>query len=157
MILIWLLTILAAVPVLAQNGDKAGESQAPPSMEIPPAPPLSPADALKSFRLQPGFRIELVASEPQIEAPVEIEFDTAGNMFVLEMRPFMPNVEGRGEDQRTGRVTLLSDTNGDGRFDTNTVFADNLLMPRAIAPVRGGLLIAEPPVLWFFRDTDRDG
>ena len=157
MIWIWLLMFFSAVPVLAQNGDKAGETQAPPAMKIPPAPPLSPEEALKTFRIQPGFRIEVVAAEPQIEAPVEIEFDAAGNMFVLEMRPFMQNVEGRGEDQRTGRVTLLSDTDRDGRFDTNTVFADNLLMPRAIAPVRGGLLIAEPPVLWFFRDTDRDG
>src|SRR5688572_6000319 len=157
MIWICLLMLISAVPLVAQNGDKAGETQAAPSMEIPAAPPLAPEEALKTFRIQPGFRIEVVAAEPQIEAPVEIEFDAAGNMFVLEMRPFMPNVEGRGEDQRTGRVTLLSDTDRDGRFDTNTVFADNLLMPRAIAPVRGGLLIAEPPVLWFFRDTDRDG
>jgi glucose/arabinose dehydrogenase/mono/diheme cytochrome c family protein len=157
MIWIWLVMFFVAVPVVAQNGDKAGETQAPPTMEIPPAPPLSPEEALKSFRIQPGFRIELVAAEPQIEAPVEIEFDAAGNMYVLEMRGFMPNVEGRGEDQRTGRVTLLSDTNGDGRFETQRIFAENLLMPRAMAVVRGGLLIAEPPVLWFFRDADGDG
>jgi glucose/arabinose dehydrogenase/mono/diheme cytochrome c family protein len=149
----------AVVPLFAQSGDKAGEVQAPPpsTMQIPPAPPLSVDDALKTFRLQPGFKIEVVASEPQIETPVEIEFDPAGNMYVLEMRAFMPNVEGRGEDQRLGRVTFLTDTNSDGRMDTHTVFADNLLMPRAIAHVRGGLLIAEPPTLWFFRDTDGDG
>ena len=126
-------------------------------MNIPPAPPLSVDDALKSFRLQPGFEIEVVASEPMIETPVEIEFDEAGRMFVLEMRDFMPNVDGKGEDQRNGRVTLLEDADGDGRMDKHTVFAGDLLMPRAIAVVRGGLLVAEPPVLWFFRDTDGDG
>ena len=156
--LIWSL-IFTAIPLFTQSGDKAGEVQAPPpaSLQIPPAPPLSVDDALKTFHIQPGFKIEVVASEPQIETPVEIEFDPAGNLYVLEMRAFMPNVEGRGEDQRLGRVTFLTDTNSDGRMDTHTVFADNLLMPRAIAHVHGGLLIAEPPILWFFRDTDGDG
>jgi mono/diheme cytochrome c family protein/glucose/arabinose dehydrogenase len=158
--LIWsLLIFAAALPLFAQNGDKQDEVQAPPpaTLMIPPAPPLSVEEALKTFKLQPGFRIEVVASEPMVEAPVEIEFDAAGNLYVLEMRGFMPNVEGRGEDQRVGRVSLLTDTNFDGRMDKHAIFADNLLMPRAIAPVRGGLLIAEPPMLWFFRDTDGDG
>ena len=156
---IWSYLLFAAVPLLAQSGDKADEVQAPPpaSMKIPPAPPLTVEQSLHTFRLQPGFKIEVVASEPMIEAPVEIEFDAEGRMYVLEMRSFMPNVEGKGEDRRAGRVSLLADTNNDGRMDTQTVFAENLLMPRAIAPVRGGLLIAEPPTLWFFRDTDGDG
>lgn len=146
-------------PLLAQQGDKAGEQQAPPpaSMKIPPAPPLSVEDALKAFKLQPGFEISAVASEPMIEAPVEIEFDGAGRMYVLEMRGFMPTVEGKGEDQRNGRVTLLEDADEDGRMERHTIFADGLLMPRAIALVRGGLLVAEPPMLWFLRDTNGDG
>jgi glucose/arabinose dehydrogenase/mono/diheme cytochrome c family protein len=126
-------------------------------MDIPPAPPLTVEEALKSFKLQPGFRVEAVASEPQIEAPVEIEFDPAGNMYVLEMRGFMPNVDGKGEDQRVGRISLLADKDDDGRMESATVFADDLLMPRAIAQVRGGLLVAEPPNLWFFKDLDGDG
>ena len=149
----------AGISVFAQSGDKEGEVQAPPpaTMKIPASPALSVEEALRSFKLQPGFRIEVVASEPQIETPVEIEFDPAGHMYVLEMRAFMPNVEGKGEDQPIGRVTRLSDRDADGRMETQTVFADNLLMPRAIAHVRGGLLIAEPPNLWFFKDTDGDG
>ena len=151
--------LLVCVPVLAQRGDRAGETQAPPpeSMEIPSAPPLSVEEALKTFRLQPGFEIEVVAADPMIEAPVEIEFDERGRMYVLEMRGFMPNVEGKGEDQRNGRVSLLEDTDGDGRMDKSTVFAEGLLMPRAIGVTRGGLLVAEPPTLWFFRDTNGDG
>src|SRR5688572_33507542 len=115
-----LCVLLCAAPVCAQRGNKSGEEQRPPpgTMKIPPAPPLSVEEALKSFRLQPGFEIEVVASEPMIETPVEIEFDEAGRMYVLEMRDFMPNVDGKGEDQRNGRVTLLADRNGDGTMDT---------------------------------------
>lgn len=151
--------LLLAVPVFAQRGDKDGEVQAgpPASMKIPPALPLIVEEAVESFRLQPGFEIQVVASEPMIEAPVEIEFDEAGRMYVLEMRDFMPNVDGKGEDQRNGRVTLLEDTDHDGRMDKQSVFADGLLMPRAICVTRGGLLIAEPPTLWFLRDADGDG
>lgn len=154
-----LCSLLFAVPVFAQRGDKEGEVQAAPpvTMKIPPAPPLSVEEALKSFRLQPGFEIEVAAGEPMIEAPVEIEFDEAGRMYVLEMRDFMPNVDGKGEDQRNGRVALLEDTDHDGRMDKRSVFADGLLMPRALCVTRGGLLIAEPPTLWFFRDADGDG
>ncbi len=156
---IFLCCLFLAVPLRAQRGDKAGEVQAPPpaTMQIPPAPPLPAGEALKSFRLQPGFEIQLVASEPMIECPVEIEFDEAGRLFVLEMRGFMPNVDGKGEDQPRGRVSLLEDGDGDGRMDRHSVFADSLVMPRAICVVRGGLLVAEPPTLWFIRDTDGDG
>lgn len=156
---IWFYILFLAMPAVAQQGDNAGELQAPPpaSMKIPPAPPLAVDEALRTFRLQPGFQIEAVASDPIIESPVEIEFDASGRMYVLEMRGFMPNVEGKGEDQRVGRVTLMEDTDGDGRMDKHTRFAEGLLMPRAIGVVRDGLLIAEPPTLWFFRDTDGDG
>lgn len=150
--------MLCAATALGQQGDKAGESQAPPPawMTIPPAPPLSPEEALKGFQLAPGFRIELVASEPMIEAPVEIEFAPDGSMFVLEMRGFMQSVDGKGEDQPNGRVSRLRDKDGDGRMDASTVFADGLVMPRAICIVNGGLLVAEPPNLWFL-DNDGDG
>ena len=131
---IWFYIWFLAMPVVAQQGDNAGEIQAPPpsSMKIPPAPPLAVDEALRTFRLQPGFQIEAVASDPIIESPVEIEFDASGRMYVLEMRGFMPNVEGKGEDQRVGRVTLMEDTDGDGRMDKHTRFAEDLLMPRAI-------------------------
>jgi len=155
----FLILALAASSLLAQNGDRPGEAQVPPpaTMKIPPAPPLSADQAMKTFRLQPGFAVELVASEPMIEAPVEIEFDPDGRLFVLEMRGFMRNVSGAGEDAPHGRVSRLEDKDGDGRMDRSMVFADGLIMPRAIAVVRGGLLVAEPPKLWLFKDADGDG
>ncbi len=145
--------------VLAQNGDRAGEIQAPPPVHwaIPPAPFLSPEQALASFRIVPGFKVELVASEPLIEAPVSMEFDPDGRLYVLEMRGFMRTVDGQGEDQPTGRISRLDDTDGDGRMDKSTIFAEGLVLPRAMALVRDGLLVAEPPKLWYFQDADGDG
>jgi hypothetical protein len=73
------------------------------------------------------------------------------------MRAYMPNVDGKGEDRRLGRVVILQDTDGDGKMDRSTVFLDGLQLPRAIALAYDGVLVAEPPNLWFCRDTNNDG
>ena len=142
----------------AQNGDKKGESQAPlpDHLVLPPSPPLSPEDALASFKLPPEFGIELVAAEPLVGDPVAMQFDPDGRIWVVEMRGYMPNIEGTGEDKPVGQVVVLEDTNGDGRMDQSTVFLDNLVMPRAIALIDDGVVIAEPPRLWFCKDTNGD-
>ena len=124
---------------------------------IPPAPVLSPEEALRSFVVEPGFRIELVAAEPLVEDPVAIAFDPDGGIWVVEMRGFMHDVDGRGEDLPNGRVVFLEDTDDDGRMDKSTVFLDGIVMPRSIALVDDGVLVGAPPYLWFCRDTNGDG
>ena len=124
---------------------------------IPPAPVLSPEEALRSFVVEPGFRIELVAAEPLVEDPVAITFDPDGGIWAVEMRGYMHDVDGRGEDLPNGRVVFLEDTDDDGRMDKSTVFLDGIVMPRSIALVDDGVLVGAPPYLWFWRDTDGDG
>lgn len=153
MLEIALLALLAALP---QQGDKKGETQAPSKIKVPPSPALPPAEALKTFKIAPGFRLELVASEPLVGDPVAIAFDPDGRLWAVEMRGYMPNVDGKGEDAPVGQVVVLEDADGDGRMDRSTVFLDKLVLPRAIAIVGGGVLVAEPPQLWFCRDTDGD-
>ena len=150
--------LMAGHLALAQNGDKAGEVQLPvvPADKIPPAPVLSPQEALKSFKLPPGFKIQLVASEPLVHDPVQIVFDPEGRLWVLEMRGFMPTPDGEGETNRIGSVAVLEDTDGDGVMDRRTEFATGLYLPRALSLVKGGALIAEPPNLWWFKDTNGD-
>src|SRR5262245_49598862 len=123
-------TVLVATGSLsAQMGDqrdKAGDVQRPPPFKVPPAPVLKPEDALKSFKLQPGFRIELVASEPLIEEPVAIDIDPDGRIWVAEMRSYMPDADGKGEIEPINRIVVLEDTNKDGRMDKSTVYMDGL-------------------------------
>lgn len=154
--------ILSSTNLFAQNGDKKdapGVVQvAPiPQGKIPPSPVLSAEEALKSFKLAPGFRIEVVASEPLVHDPVAMTFAPDGKIWVVEMSGYMPNADGIGEDKPVGKIAVLEDINGDGRMDKRSVFLDGLVMPRALSLVRDGLLVAEPPHLWFCRDTDHDG
>ena len=147
--------------VCAQIGDKAdkhGEVQKllVPRELIPPSTPLSPADALRSFKLAKGYRIEVAAADPLVEDPVVAQFDPQGRLWVVEMRGYMPDMDGTGEDAPIGRVSILTDTNGDGTMDTRKTFLDGLILPRAMMFVRDGVLIGAPPKLWFCRDTNGD-
>ena len=150
---------LGILTAVAQNGDKPGEAQREvvPADRILPAPVLSPADQIRTFRLPPGFTAEVVAAEPLVHSPVAVEFDPQGRLWVVEMIGYMPDQEARGEGNPTGSIAILTDTDGDGRMDTRTVFADGLVMPRAIHLTHGGAVIAEPPRLWWMKDTNGDG
>lgn len=154
-----LLGAMAPLAGLAQQGDRRGEVQQPPpaDLEIPPAPVLTPEEALASFDVAPGFRVELIAAEPLVHDPVAIAFDPDGRLWVVEMTGFMPNVDGVGEDEPVGSIAVLNDTDGDGTMDERTVFLDHLVLPRAIGFAGGGVLVAEPPHLWLCRDVDGDG
>ena len=142
---------------LAVHQKNAGPEKVELKFKLPPPAPLSPEEALKTFKVEKGFHIELVASEPMIESPVAMSFDEQGRLYVVEMRGYMHDIEGDGEKEATGRVSLLEDTDGDGRMDKATPFLDNLVMPRAVLAVNGGALIAVPPNLYFCKDTDGDG
>ncbi len=157
--LIGLASASASVPVAAQRGDREGHvmDHVWRQFEVPGAPALSPAEAMASFRLAPGFRLELVAAEPLVEDPVAIAWDERGLLYVVEMRGFMPTVDGEGEQEPIGRIVVLEDTDHDGMMDRHGVYLDGLVSPRAIAAVSGGILIGEPPNLWLCRSEADDG
>lgn len=111
---------------------------------------------MATLRVAPGFRVELVAAEPLVEDPVAMAWDERGLLYVVEMRGFMPNVDGIGEQEPVGRVVVLEDTDADGAMDRRGVYLDGLVSPRAIAAVSGGILIGEPPNLWLCRSENAD-
>lgn len=119
-----------------------------------PSPVKTPTQELASFQLEPGLKIQLVAAEPMVQDPVVITFDEDGRLWVVEMRGFMPNIDGEGETEPVGRISVLEDKNGDGQMDMSTIFMDSLVMPRAIALVKGGALIAQNGSLWLAQDLD---
>ncbi len=114
-------------------------------------PPFSPEQALKTFQIESGFRVETFASEPDIASPVDMEFDEDGRVWVVENPGYPLNVEGR-----VGKVKLLEDTNGDGRPDRSTLFADRLVMPTGVLRWKKGVLVTDAPHVWYMEDTDGD-
>ena len=98
--------------------------------------------------------MEMVASEPLLTAPVAIDFDTKGRIWVAEMAGFMVNLEGDDEDLPSGSIKILEDLDNDGIMDHAKTFLDSLVMPRALALVYGGLLYAESPNLYFVEIED---
>ena len=146
-------------PLFAQRGDREGHLMDPVwrQFQVPEAPPLTPTEAMGTLRVAPGFRVELVASEPLVEDPVAMSWDERGLLYVVEMRGFMPTVDGEGEQEPVGRVVVLEDEDGDGAMDRSSVYLDGLVSPRAIAAVAGGVLIGEPPNLWLCRSETQEG
>ncbi|MEN7548232.1 c-type cytochrome [Rapidithrix thailandica] len=134
---------------LTNSAKKEDMPDLPDSLKVPPAPVLSPQEALASFRLEDGFRVEIVATEPEVSTPVAMTFDAKGRIWVAEMNGYMPNIEGSGEELPTGRIMILEDKDENGHREHSKTFLDNLVLPRALCLVYGGLLYAEPPNLWF--------
>lgn len=121
-----------------------------------PSPPKTPEQELATFQIEPGFKVQLVAAEPMVQDPVVILFDADGRLWVVEMRGFMPTIDGEGEDQPVGRVSVLEDTDADGQMDKSTIYLDSLILPRALALVSGGALVVENKSLWITEDLDGD-
>lgn len=117
------------------------------------ARPLAPDAALKSFRLDPGLRIELVASEPMIADPVDLCFDERGRMFVVENNGYNRDAKIRPRS----RVKRLEDTDGDGRMDRVALFADDLDYAQGVLCVQGGLLVTTNTAILLLHDDDDDG
>lgn len=113
---------------------------------------------LSDYKIEEGFELSLVASNPHFEAPVSMDFDDQGRIWVVEMRGYMPNLEGIGEEVPNGRITILEDLDKDGRVDHSKVFLDGLVLPRALAHVYGGLLYTDGPALYFVKiKNDKPG
>jgi putative membrane-bound dehydrogenase-like protein len=122
------------------------------SVELPRISPKSPEEERLSFEAIPGFAVELVAAEPLVADPIAFAFDTRGQLFVVEMKDYSEQ-----ETECLGSIALLRDVNGDGKMDERTTFVEGLSWPTAIWPWRDGVLVAEPPRITWFRDTDKDG
>jgi glucose/arabinose dehydrogenase/mono/diheme cytochrome c family protein len=152
-------TLIMDLQVHAQvtNPSESSNPQSPDrTFETPPAPPLSPQQELATFEIMPGYRLELVASDPLIQDPVAMTFDPDGRIWLCEMRGFMPDIDGNGENEPAGIISVLEDTDSDGLMDKSNVFVDGLILPRGLCWTIDGLLVCENGTIWLCRDLDGD-
>ncbi len=136
---------VVAVPVTLPAGVVPAEMDAP----------LTPAESLKKVHLPAGYRAELVAAEPLVLDPVAFDWDDRGRLWVVEMADYPLGMDGNGKPG--GRVRVLEDTDGDGRYDKSTIFADGLNFPNGILTWRGGAIITAAPEILYLEDTNGDG
>ncbi len=150
--------LLAVSAVLTGYATQDPPPWAPGLQPVPEdsSPVLTPEQAMKTFHLPPGYRLELVASEPMIEEPVAIDWDANGRLWVLEMPAYMRDLPGTNEREPSGRVSVLEDTNGDGKMDKATVFKDGLNIPCGVVHGNGGVYVTNAPDILFLKDTDGD-
>jgi putative membrane-bound dehydrogenase-like protein len=116
--------------------------------------PLEPGVSLRYLELPAGFRAELYAAEPDIVKVIAKTWDERGRLWVAETLDYPNDLQppGKGND----RIRICEDTDGDGRADKFTVFADRLSIPTSIVHAGGGLVVAQAPDVLLLQDTDGD-
>ena len=125
-----------------------------------PVLPLTPAEQQKRFLLPPGYRLEPVLTDPDIEEPAQIAFDGDGRMFVLEIRGYMQDADSGGELDPVGRISVHEDVNNDGTYEKHSVFVDKLVFPRFVFPIGAHAVLtmeSNADEVWKFTDTNHDG
>lgn len=122
-------------------------------------PALSPAEAVRTIEVPPGYKLQCVASEPMVEEPAMIAFDGNGSLYVCEWRTYMQDEHATGQLDPASRVVKLTDTDGDGVMDQRTVFLDNVVLPRSVLPMGDRVLVVftESSTVWACFDDNKDG
>jgi uncharacterized protein len=117
---------------------------------------LSPEESLRLATLRPGFRVEVFATEPMIGRLIDFTWDARGRMWAVETNDYPNRVLPEGQPGGD-RVLILEDTNGDGRADNVSVFAEGLNLATSLVLVNGGVVVAQAPQMLFLKDTSGDG
>lgn len=144
--------VSGAALTLAQSPPAASDSTA-----APPGGALDPHDPeveRATFRLLPGFEVNLFAAEPMLAKPIHMTWDAQGRLWVASSTAYPQVAPGQLPNDQ---IVVLEDTDGDGRADKSTVFADGLYVPTGLELGDGGVYVANAPDLLFLKDTDGDG
>ena len=110
---------------------------------------------MRSLRIAPGFKAEIVACEPLLKDPIALDWGADGKLWIVEMGDYPLGTDGKGKPG--GVVRFLEDRNGDGVYDRQTTFLDGLPFPTGIIPWRNGVIVAAAPDIFYAEDRDGDG
>ncbi|MBN8577148.1 MAG: c-type cytochrome [Cytophagales bacterium] len=155
--------VLLACCTLAQSCKQEAEDESTYQRKFittnPDPKPLSPKESIKKFQLPPGYRVELVASEPMVQEPVAMAWDGNGVLYVVQMNTYMKDANATEEYEPTSRIMRLEDTDWDGHMDKVSVFIDSLVLPRTVLPVGDEVLVTvtNQQHVWSYKDTNGDG
>src|SRR5215831_5073570 len=123
--------------------------------QIPRVSAKTPTEAVKTFQVAKGFHMDLLVHEPLVTSPVAVAYDEDGRMYVAEMVDF-PFGKKTGE-KPNGRVRVVVDKDGDGTFDTSSIFVDGLSSPSSVVCWKGGVFVATLGDIWYFKDSTGSG
>lgn len=143
--------VLTGVALMTASAS-AQRLEIPRRHDRPPGPPVSAEEAVARMVVPEGFSVEIVATEPDVVNPVSMFIDEQGRFWITESLEYPRKDPGPGRD----RVKVLEDTDGDGKVDKTTIFADGLNIPSGIAVGHGGVWVANSPDILFLQDTDGD-
>ncbi|WP_198674165.1 PVC-type heme-binding CxxCH protein [Chitinophaga alhagiae] len=146
----------ASMPTLAYRM----EANIPNYEQRVPAPryqePLSPEASAKLIQVPPGFELQLFASEPDIINPIAMDWDEKGRLWVIETVDY-PNTVREDKSAGDDRIKICEDTDGDGRADKFTIFAEGLNIPTSLVFSNDGIIVSQAPHFLFLKDTTGDG
>lgn len=129
-----------------------------PAMEITAeleSKPLPPSAGRRSINVPKGFTVELVAAEPLVKDPVAIDWGIDGRLWVAEMADYPSGMDNQGKPG--GRIRVLRDADGDGRYESSELFLDGLNFPNGVMAWNKGVLITAAPDILYAEDTNGDG
>jgi uncharacterized protein len=116
--------------------------------------PLSPEESMKHLVLLPGFQAKLFVAEPQVAKPICMQWDARGRLWIAETVDYPNQMQpmGQGHD----RIKICEDTDGDGRADKFTIFADKLSIPTSFAFYKNGIIVVHSGLTEYLQDTNGD-
>lgn len=117
--------------------------------------PLSAEESMKLAQVREGYELQLVASEPQVLDPVAIDWGPDGKLWVAEMADYPNGMDDKG--QPGGRIRILEDKDGDGRYESSTLFLDGVSFPNGILAWERGVLVTAAPEIFYAEDSNGDG
>lgn len=132
-------------------------------IDLEPKPPVLPLPVdkqLEKFLLQPGYKLEAVLTEPQVQQPGAITFDGNGRMYVLELRTYMLTADSEGTLDPVSAISRWEDKDNDGIYETGGIFVDSLVFPRFVLPFGPNSVLtmeSNADNVYLYTDTDNDG